>query len=308
MVETDRLLFSFVHTTDLHYEAIDNPEIPEANARISCLISDIKKLHSEQPLKFVIFTGDLSNSGSASEYVLSEAKNFCDTLHIPYYVVAGNHDLAPNRRIAAMYPGKEDYHEDIIETSNHARVFGLQGIKFSFQEEDYHFIGVSLRDEDPDGLLDWLEETIRKIRTKIILISHYGLYPPRDSGPLHEWGFSRIGSILPRLRSIVDREGSKVLLYLYGHNHINAVVKRNGIYHISSGGIQRGCTGYRLFRCYKNRIEGTFHLLSDIALHNFDYWAGDAPEQCIDSTHSDVEEYHRGNKEEQTVIIDCSSG
>ena len=304
-MKTDKLLFRFVHATDLHYDAASNPAVPMANARVSCLINDINTFNAEAPVDFVILSGDLSNCGAASEHALSDAKQLCDRLHAPYYAIAGNHDLAPNRRYAAMYPGKEDYHEGVIETSNYARIFGERGLRFSFERFGYHFVGVSLRDEDPDGMLDWLELEIEKIQERGIVVAHYGLYPPRDSGLMHTWGFSRIGTILPRLRSILDQAGTKIVAYLYGHNHINSVVKKNGIYHLSGGGIQKGCTGYRLFRCYKNRIESSFHLLSDSALWDFNYWGLKNPEKCIDSTHSTLEEYHRGNTEEQSLTIEC---
>ena len=228
MIKTDNLLFRFVHATDLHYEAGSHPAVPEANARISCAINDMNNLNAEQPLSFVILSGDLSNCGSASERELWDAKTLYDSLDVPYYTVAGNHDLAPNRKFAAMYPGKEDYHEGTIKTSSYASVFGPQGLRFSFEKDGYHFIGMSLRDEDPDGVLDWLEQEVERIQEKGILVAHYGLYPPRDAGQLHTWGFSRIGAILPRLRSILSRAGTKIIAYLYGHNHINSAVRKNG--------------------------------------------------------------------------------
>jgi 3',5'-cyclic AMP phosphodiesterase CpdA len=304
-VKTDRLLFSFVHATDLHYEVCDNPVVPEANARISCLINDLNKLNSEKPLSFVLFSGDLTNFGSVREYELLEAKSVYDSFDIPYYAVAGNHDLNPSREFdAEMYPGKDDYHEGTIYTSSYGRTFGTQGVRFSFAKEGIRFIGVSLRDRDPDGLLDWLEEEIEKTRDQVVISSHYGLYPPRDDGILQTWGFARIKTILPRLREILAGAGNKIIAYLYGHNHINSMVKKDGIYHISSGGIQKDCTGYRLFECYSNRIESSFHLLSDEALWEFNYWGVKKPERCIDSSHRTVEEYHRGNFEEQAYCIE----
>lgn len=296
----DKFLFSFVHATDFHFEAGDHPEFPEANKRIACLVEDIKKLNLVHPLKFVILTGDLTNRGSANRDELSSALKLCRSLPVPFYTVAGNHDLAPNRSISAAYPGKEDYHEGSVETSGYAEIFGLHGIRFSFQAESYRFAGVSLRDGDPDGILPWLEKEIRQARSKVILSAHYGLYPPRDAGPLYRWGFSRIGTILHRLRSIVDGESNRVVLYLYGHNHVNSVVRIGDTYHVSGGGIQRGCTGYRLFSCYENRIEGRFLLLSKPALHSFEYWG---PEGCIDSTHENAKEYHGGNSGQESAFV-----
>ena len=302
-MKTNKPLFRFIHATDLHFDAGLNPSTPEANARIACLINDINVLHAEEPIDFVILSGDLTDSGSAIRSELSEAKRFLDRLDVPYYTVAGNHDLAPHRGIAVNYPGREDYYEGTIETSNYARVFGAEGLRFSFRKNGYHFAGVSLRDEDPDGALDWLEQTIDSLPDKCIVTSHYGLYPPREAGALHEWGFARIGNILSRLQSIINRSDGRVIAYLYGHNHINSVIQKNGVYHISGGGIQKGCTGYRLFNGYNDQIESSFRLLSDTALLNFNYWGIQNPERCMDAGHSTVEKYHRGNREEQQLIL-----
>lgn len=296
-------LFRFVHATDLHYEISQPPQEPLVNQRIECLIQDINALHAETPIEFVLFSGDLTNRGAACQRELKEAKSCFDALNMPYHVIAGNHDLAPHRKFAAMYPGKEDYDEGAAGESFFARVFGPQGLRFSFEKEGYHFVGVSLRDEDPDGMLDYLESTLAGFSGKAILMTHYGLYPPRDAGRLQSWGFARIASILPRLRTMLDNSGTKVVMYLYGHNHINSVVQRNGTYHVSGGGIQRGCTGFRLFSCYQERIEASYRYLSKPSLHDFNYWGLTNPENCIDATHDNAEIYHRGNDDEQSFTI-----
>ncbi len=292
-------MFDFVHATDLHYETNCSHQVPEANARIACLINDINSL-ADKPA-FVLLSGDLTNCGSANHAKLFEARSIFDALDSPYYVVAGNHDLAPSRRFAAMYPGKEDYHEGPINESNYGKVFPA---RFSFQAEGYSFVGVSLRDEDPDGMLDWLDSAIKVMPGKGIVVAHYGLYPPRKAGPLYTWGFARICNILPRLKSIIEGAGSRILAYLYGHNHINSVVERNGTYHISSGGIQKGCTGFRKFRCHEDKIECSYHFLSDKTLLDFNYWGLEKPEECIDEEHESVEDYHRGNEDEQRFVIE----
>lgn len=302
-IKTDKTLFSFIHATDLHYETTHERKVPEANDRIECLIKDINAMNRNESLSFIFLSGDLSDRGAANKDDLIAAKKVYDTFDIPYYPVAGNHDLAPNRRFAEMYPGKEDYHEGTAATSNYGKVFGNKGLKFSFKKCGYQFIGVSLRDGDPDGAVDWLEQEIDKATDKIIIVTHYGLYPPRDAGSLSSWGFARIGKIVPRLQSILINAAPKIIAYLYGHNHINSAVKINGTYHISGGGIQKGCTGYRLFKCFENRMESSFYLISDKSLHDFNYHGILKPENCIDPLHTTVEEYHRGSIQEQSFSI-----
>ncbi len=295
-------LFSFAHVTDLHYQDEGNQAIPKANDRVKCLIEDINRERNSPIPDFVVISGDVSERGSGRKEDLVAAKRICDTLEAPYFVVAGNHDLAPNREI--HYPEKEEYHEGPLQTSNYGCVFGTQGLCFSYCKENIHLLGVTLRDGDPDGMLDWLEEELASTPLKKVLVTHYGLYPPRDAGMLSKWGFNRIAKILPRLRSLVENSRGNVLAYLYGHNHINSVIKRDNIYHISSGGVQLGCTGYRLFEVYEGKIVSKFYLLSDKDLLDFNYWGRSNPEICVDSTHPTVEIYHRGTEEETCFSIE----
>jgi DNA repair exonuclease SbcCD nuclease subunit len=299
-MSNNRPIFSFIFATDLHFETNANHDVPEDNARIHCLLDDANK----QDPDFVLFGGDITQRGSAQLNELIMAKETLDKLKVSYFLVAGNHDLAPNREVAAIYPGKEDYHNGQVETSNFYQVFGDKGIRFSFQKGNIQFIGISLRNDDPDGALDWLEQEISQTNLPKIIMTHYGIYPPRDSdSSLERWGFARIGSSIPRLRSIIEYQGSGVIAYLYGHNHINSMIKKNNILHISGGGIQKGCTGYWLFQCGENSIKASYNLLSDKSLHNFNYHGINNPDRCIDSTHKTVEEYHKGNQEEQSFEI-----
>jgi DNA repair exonuclease SbcCD nuclease subunit len=293
--------FKFVFATDLHYDGSSNPVISEANSRIVCLLEDIK--HTDPD--FILLGGDLSQRGSAEKHDLSILKSMLDNLKLPYYLVAGNHDLAPHKEIAAQYPGKEDYHYGEINTSNFCSIFGLDGIRFSFSKGNIQFTGISLRNNDPDNNLDWLEQELNKNSLPKIVITHYGIFPPRESGShLEQWGFSRINQCLSRLREIIEKPSLKVIAYLHGHDHINSVTKKNNIFHISGGGIQLGCTGYWLFKYRKGKLHGSFEHLSKKNLHNFSYHNLVNPGGCIDSSHATIEEYHKGNEKEQSFVIE----
>ena len=297
-MSNNKPIFSFAFATDLHFELGAHHDIPKANARISCLMSDLDK----HQIDFTLLGGDVTQCGSAKIDELATIKTNLDKLRSPYFMVAGNHDLAPNQGFAARYSGKEDYHTGTIETSNFHQVFGDKGVRFSFIKENIHFIGISLRNNDPDGALDWLEKEVLQSKLPKIIMTHYGLYPPRNSGsPLESWGFARIATCIPRLSSIIEHPSSRVIAYLYGHNHINSVVKKKNVLHISGGGIQKGCTGYWIFNYQEDCLNGQFHLLSDQTLHNFNYHGIVSPEKCVDSSHKTVEEYHKGNVYEQSV-------
>lgn len=302
-MKDEPLLFRFAHATDLHYETANPPQEALANSRFSCLIDDLNQVNKTSPLDFAILSGDLSNCGAANQADLVGAKQLCEGLDMAYHAIAGNHDLAPHRECAAAYPGKEDYHEGPMATSNYASVFGEERLKFSFEEQGYHFVGVSLRDEDPDDMLDWLAAELDRIPGRGIVVAHYGLYPARQEGRLRTWGFQRIGKILPRLRSMIDAARPRIVAYLYGHNHVNSVVKQGEVYHMSAGGIQKGCTGYRLFDCYENRIETNYHLISDPSLRHFRNWPFDAAAVGPESAHTTADMYHLGSPAEQSLTL-----
>jgi 3',5'-cyclic AMP phosphodiesterase CpdA len=291
---------NFIFATDLHFESGTNPKVQEASARVNCLINDINRHNPD----FVLFGGDISQYGTIRIDDLIVVKQELNKLTMPYFTVAGNHDLAPSRRISEIYPDEEQYHNGSIDSSNFFKVFGNNGMQFSFIKNNIQFIGISLRDREAENTLDWLEHETQSRDMPKIVMTHYGLYPPRDSGsPLETWGFGRIKRFIPRLRSIIENPDNRVIAYLYGHNHINSVVKKKNILHISGGGIQKGCTGYWLFECKHNHLNGRFNLLSDKNLHNFNYHGITSPEKCVDSSHKTVKEYHKGNRQEQSIYI-----
>jgi hypothetical protein len=187
-------------------------------------------------------------------------------------------------------------------------VFGEEGMRFSVGWKGLRFIGVSLRDEEPDRALDWLEEELDRSKgrmdERMVIVGHYGLYPPRDAGPLANWGFARIGSLLPRLRSIVAASGSRPSLYLHGHNHINSLRRIGNLRQLSGGGIQKGCTGFRLFQYNGAKLSCELRLLSEPSLWSFDYWSHSNPGLCVDSSHPSAREYHKGSPSELRAVFD----
>jgi len=46
-MNADKLSFNFAFATDLHIEANACPDVPEANARVYCLLDDVKELTLE---------------------------------------------------------------------------------------------------------------------------------------------------------------------------------------------------------------------------------------------------------------------
>lgn len=75
--------------SDIHY----GPELYKGMSphdRMNYIVNTMNKEHSKKPFDIVFITGDISsNAGSSIEAI----KRYFDRLQMPYYILAGNHDL-----------------------------------------------------------------------------------------------------------------------------------------------------------------------------------------------------------------------
>lgn len=98
--------YSFVHLTDTHIGEgiadygtegyIDEPPVGDVGysaERLRKAVNWINKHADSLRIKFVIVSGDLTDSGERSEY--RKAKEILDALKIPYIPMIGNHDMWP---------------------------------------------------------------------------------------------------------------------------------------------------------------------------------------------------------------------
>ncbi|HZH68422.1 MAG TPA: metallophosphoesterase [Chitinophagales bacterium] len=99
--------FTFVHLTDTHIgegesdygtPGFQNDTMPEGDVgrpaiRLRRAIQWINNNRLEHNIKFVIVTGDITDSGERSEF--EKAKEILDALEIPYLPILGNHDVWP---------------------------------------------------------------------------------------------------------------------------------------------------------------------------------------------------------------------
>jgi len=87
-------IFTFVHASDTHVGSYG-----DYVGGLTKFADTINKEENFSLPDFVIFTGDITNDGTDSQY--EECKQLFDLLNIPYYPVAGNHDesLGGYRRV-----------------------------------------------------------------------------------------------------------------------------------------------------------------------------------------------------------------
>lgn len=103
--------FSFVHITDVHigehipggdygtkgyFDSLSGNEGGYSVERLRYSISWINKHYKEQGIKFVIVSGDITDSGEKSEFY--QFKKMMDSLEVPYVPLMGNHDAWPYNR------------------------------------------------------------------------------------------------------------------------------------------------------------------------------------------------------------------
>lgn len=99
--------FTFVHLTDIHIgegqgdygtPGYLNDTMPEGDIgysaeRLRKAVNWVNQNAAEKNIKFVLVTGDITDSGEKSEF--DKAKEILDALEIPYVPTIGNHDIWP---------------------------------------------------------------------------------------------------------------------------------------------------------------------------------------------------------------------
>lgn len=149
-VRDDTLHFAFV--TDVHI-AVGGSSVEDFRA---C----VRDINSQDSISFVIFGGDVTDFGSDEELTL--VKSMMDSLRVPYYTVAGNHDA--------------NWSES--GCNSFLRTFGYE--HFSFDAGGWRFLGCNSGPDMrmapaliPRESLLWLQGE-REVR-KSIFINHYPL-------------------------------------------------------------------------------------------------------------------------------------
>ena len=154
----------------------------------------VRDINARPEIVFVVLTGDITEMGTNEELKL--AKQILDSLHVPWYIIPGNHDT-----------GWSESGGDMFKT-----VFG--GDKFSFEYNGIRFLacasGPYVRMSDghvPRDAVNWLDTELQKLKAgqPLIFLNHY----PIDEG-LDNWY-----EITDRLRQYNTQ------VILCGHGHAN---------------------------------------------------------------------------------------
>lgn len=239
---------------------------------MSCLRRDLEHLKPD----FLIITGDICSHQSRD--AMFAARDFLDSLGVPYYPLAGNHD-------SVLEDSRKWYNEafqDRLPDGDTVYSFTHKGLHFCvldpwwkwsdetlcpFSEKavakDIDISPAGARWAIPPHEFGWLEEDIEEHRgIPTIVATHYPPIPipkhlrrpgMRDAGRLDN-GEMLIEVLLryPQVKAV-----------LAGHVHMHYIERRDGLAYVATGSLPEFPTEYREFQVYRDRIEILTHGLSD---------------------------------------------
>lgn len=200
------LLFSFAslaQTKPFRFAFLSDTHVGSPNGGAEeDLRRSVADINAMKDVAFVVITGDITELGKNVELTL--AKRILDSLHIPYYIIPGNHDTGWSESGGLSF----------------TQTFGND--RFHFVYNGIHFLGCAsgpyVRMSDghvPRSAVNWLDAELKKIDKKepVIFLNHYPLDKDLDN-----W------------YEVVDRLKEKnTILVLCGHGHNNHTVQAEDI-------------------------------------------------------------------------------
>lgn len=214
----------FIVISDTHIDTNDTLSVQY----LQLCIEDINQRDS---IDFVIHTGDITQSGDAP--AMQTAKALLDDLDIPYYALAGNHDVSRyHNQPAYMLPVfGNDY---FSFTLNGYRCIGFSAISPTGTQEGYL----------PASTWQWLEQQLTvSPGLPAIVFSHY----PLQKGDMTD------AHVLTELL-----QNTGTIITLSGHYHRYMLFDYNGLPGIVNRSMMRTSEpepGYTLYRITDDNIS-----------------------------------------------------
>lgn len=231
------------HLSDLHMETSPETRMPGVR---KALDEGARLVRHASP-DFVIVSGDLTTYGSADPAQLRAAKEWLDSLGIPYLAVPGNHDLGANAKRGALFPDTEAFHLGGWLSTSFAQVFKQPPVVIH-HVGPVRLIGLALRDGDPDGALADVQRELETSHQPTIIIGHYPLIPVQSEGILATFGSDDyIPRTVQSLTALIHAY-RHVFLYAAGHVHAVSVLPLfRGVVQITAGGFGPGPSQWWLY-------------------------------------------------------------
>jgi len=286
-----------LYANDLHASGPFPAHYPKTEIAVPKFFEMLKE--NPHGVDRVVIGGDCVNRGGAEIEEIRWMHAQLEATGLPYHVVAGNHDIAPSKAFAERYPGMEDMEDCPLTETNFGQVFGKEGIRSVVHVGAWQLVMISVRNEDTEEQVAWLSRQLTRPKPTLI-ICHYPLVPSRKDGFCHEWGYSRIKTVIPPLTELIQQNDTHVRAYFCGHQHINSRMPIGDAQQIVTGSVGLATCCYRILEFTGYKINVTTHRLPDIP-----NWLEDAmnPDRSSDEDHPTLESYHWGNEDERTFEI-----
>ena len=232
----------FIQVTDVHY----NRTVQYQEDLLKSLVRDINK---QKDVSFVVFTGD--NIDNPKPEDLAAFMKIIRKLHVPYYIVIGNHDVFKSANLS-----KERYTEIVREYNI---FWPHRKWNYSFHKKGYTFLVVDGAKEVIPGpvgyyrkdTLAWVDKQISKNkRHPVIILQHY----PILNSP--EFGTARLKThctYQPEKYFEVLNKHDNVLAIVSGHFHMNAETMKDGVYHINTPSLLMDPPSYKIIDIVSKR-------------------------------------------------------
>lgn len=243
--------YRIAHISDLHIES-------EPETRYPGVIDTLEKnrvlLIKEAP-DLIVVTGDLTSYGSADPNQLQLAKQWLDSIGIPYLAIPGNHDLGANRERHVLYGQSESYEDCPWSTTHFASVFNQPPVIHK-DLGTFQIIAMAIRENDPDHSLNLLRQQLQQNSKPGLLFGHYPLQTIHQNGVLATFGYSEfIPNIRDALWSIVT-EYPQIQLYGCGHVHASSITRLSSTcQQFTAGGLGPGPCQWWLYEVFDDRLE-----------------------------------------------------
>jgi predicted phosphodiesterase len=218
VLEYKPMLFEFVQVSDVH--------IGKSARQLTNLTDTVAQINSINPA-FVLFTGDLTDSGSVEQY--NGFKTAVSGLTMPYYCVPGDNDIVDGEGDLQRY--REQMGDDY----------------YAFDYQGFNFIGLNNNSflSLDETQRDWFENELGEGKPEIAFAHKPLLAMESSYAPYVD---------AATLLSLFD--AYKVPLYMNGHSHEAASHTRNDTHFIWCDNLSFSHLGdtYNLYRVYADRI------------------------------------------------------
>jgi len=218
IINYEPMLFQFIQVSDIH--------IGKSPQQTTNLINAVTQINSINPA-FVLFTGDLTDSGSIEQY--TTFKTTVSNLSIPHYCVPGDNDIVD---------GEGDLQRYRDQLGNDYFALDYQGFKFIGLNNNLY---LSLDQTQSQ----WFEQELQKGKPEII----FAHKPLLD----YENNFVPFADAQQLLNFF---NAYDVVMYMSGHWHESAEYTSNNTHHIWCDNLSFAHLGdtYNLYRVYADHI------------------------------------------------------